>query len=375
MAHEKGYTYKRKDLGKLRVELEVEVSGERFKEEKNHIYGQLAKTVEISGFRKGNAPKNLVEAKLGAKLFEETINHLLPEVTVEIIGEEKFTPITRVEYKVAKVSDDGLSYSAFFSLYPEIKLGDFKKIKLEKQSDEVKGDEVEKVVKQMFEEHQKRAEEKTGKSDKGDSRATSIAKIEKGKKGKEKKKELEMNDEWAKKTNMGVESIKDLKEKVKEQLRHLKTRNNREKYISDLVLEAVNISNIDLPEVLVDQELDRREADYKGRIENLGLKLEDYLKGQKVTMEDLRKQWKEDAVKKVKVELLLVEISRQNQFKIEDLEVEKELASIQDKNTKEYYSSEKGRNYIRSVILQQKAINYLLDIVEPKDASKANQVQ
>lgn len=369
MAHEKGYTYKRKDLGKLKVELEVEVGGERFKEEKGHVFNHLAKTIEISGFRKGNAPKNLVEAKLGAKLFEETINHLLPEVTVEIIGEEKLTPITHVEYKVSKVSDNGLTYTASFSLYPEIKLGDFKKIKLEKQSDEVKDDEVEKVLKQMFEEHKKREEEKVEKKDGGDTRATSSIKT------KKEKKEVEMNDEWAKKTNMGVNNIKELKDKVKEQLKLLKARNSREKYISDMVLEAVKLSKVELPDALVDQELDRREADYKGRIENLGLKLEDYLKSQKVTMEDLRKQWKEDAEKKVKVELLLVEIGRQNQLKVEDPEVEKELTAIQDKNTKDFYSSERGRNYIRSVILQQKAINYLLDIVEPKDASKANQVQ
>ncbi len=373
MAHEKGYTYKKKDLGKLQVEIEVEVSAERFKEEKGHVYGHLAKDIEISGFRKGNAPQNLVEAKLGAKLFEETINHLLPEITVEILQQENLNPITQVEYKVAKVSDGGLTYSATFSLYPDVKLGDFKKIKVKQDSNEVPDAEIEKVVKQMFEDSQKREEEKS-KPEAGDSRAVSTKK-----KKTSKKAEVKMDDEWAKKMGMEVSSLADLKKKVKEQLEAYKEKTNREKYISDIVLEAVKLSKIEIPDALIEQELSRREADYKARIENLGLKIDDYLKSQKVTMEELKKQWRDDAEKKVKVELLLIEVGRQKQLKVEEPEVEKELSGIQDQNTKDFYASERGRNYIRSVILQQKAINHLLEIVEPQkvkqNASKKSPIQ
>jgi len=354
---DKGYTFKKKEVGKLQVELEVEVGGKLFKQEKEHAFEHMASEVEITGFRKGKAPKNLVEAKLGPKLFEHTIEHILPELTVQILNDEKLVPITQVAYKVIKVSDDGLTYTATFSLYPEIKLGDYSKINLKQEKVEVNDEEVEKVMKQMMEDYKKKEEAKN--DEKKDSRAVSS-------KTDKKVVEVKMDDEWASKMDPSLKTLTELKEKVKVQLGAYKERASRDRYITDIVVKALDLSKIEIPEALVEQELDRREADYKNRIENLGLKLDDYLKSQKTTMEELKKEWAPDAEKKIKIELLLIEIGRQKDLKVEDSEVSKEISAVQDEKLREFYASERGKNYIRSVILQQKAINYLLDLIEKK---------
>ncbi|HEC64162.1 MAG TPA: hypothetical protein ENI23_02580 [bacterium] len=384
-AQDKGYEYTKKEKGDLGLDLEIKVSGKRFQREKDKVFAGLAKDIEISGFRKGKAPKNLVEAKLGANLFEETLNHLLPEVTVEIIQKEELLPITRVEYKVQEVSDSGVKFTASFTLYPEIKLGDFSKIKVKEESISVDDKEVDEVVKKMFEDYRKAQEAKdssSSKNEKGpDSRAVSLegpreknrSRIKSGNKGKETQSSpltahssLKMDDEWAKKAGLGVNDMKGLKEKIKKQLDEYKQKMNKDKYVNDIITEAIKLSKFEVPSALIDQELDRREADYKNRIENLGLKIDDYLKTQKVTMKELRKQWEEDARKKVQIEMLLVEIAKEENLNVGDEEIDKEIELIQEKKLKDFYSSDRGRSYIRSVVSQQKAVKHLLDIVEKK---------
>lgn len=365
MSKSEDYTYKKTEPDKSEVQLEIIVGKKRFLKEKDKVFTQLSKNIEISGFRKGKAPKNLIEAKLGPSLFEETLNHLLPEITAEIIQGEKLVPITQVQYKVSKVSDGGVSYVATFTLYPEIKLGDFKKIKVKKEDGNVTKDEVDKVIENMFQEAKKKEDAKSEESDSsGDTRAVSSKKIE------PKKSNLKLDDAWAKSLNLGVPNLKELRNQTKLQLELHKKQANRDKYASDIVMEAIKLSKFDTPKSLVESELDRREADYKGRIENLGLKLDDYLRSQKTTMEKLKEEWKEDAMKKVQVEILLTEVARANHFHPGDDEIEKEIRGINDEKQKEFYSTPRGKSYIRSVLIQQKAINHILSIVEGRETPK-----
>ncbi len=348
------YKYEKKETAKLEIELKIEVGRERFQKEKSKVFEELSKNVEMSGFRKGKVPKNLVESKLGPKLFEETLNHMLPEITVEILTKENLVPITRVEYQVTKVSDEGAEYTARFALYPDIKLGEFTKIKVKKEVLKIEDKEVNEVVKNMFEDYKKKEEQKVEGESK-DTRAASSTK---------KAVEEKMDDEWAKKLNLGVVDMAGLKELTKKQLEVYKDRANNEKYVSDIIMEAIKLSKIEVPNALVEQELDRRELDYKRRIENLGLKVEDYLRSQNVTMEKLREDWKKDAKNKIEVELLLVEIARTNDLKVAAEEIESEVEKVTEQELKDFYGSESGRNYIRNVMLQQKALNFLVHEVD-----------
>ena len=99
--------------------------------EKAKTFKRLSADIAVPGFRKGKGPENLLEVRLGTKLYEETINTLIPAISAEIFDTEKLEPITQVQYAVKKVTDDaGLEFTASFIGFPEFKLGDFSKIKI-----------------------------------------------------------------------------------------------------------------------------------------------------------------------------------------------------------------------------------------------------
>ena len=346
-AKKENYTYEVAKQDDSKVRLNVKVKADFFKEEKEAAYKRLKDAVEIKGFRPGKGPRNLIEAKLGAKLFEETINQIFPKVTIEILKKEKLNPLTQLQYHLEKVSDaDGLEYHVEFESMPEIKLPDFSKFKVTKEKVEVTKEEVTKVIEDMFARSQK----------------APAAKDEKGKKTEKKteKKTAKPDDKWA--STLGIPNVKvmdDLELEVEKQVKNQKETQAEEKYKAELIDQAVEKAGIKPPASLVARELESREKNYKQRIENIGLKFEDFLKNKKISMDELKKDWENDAKKRICREILLIEVAKKNDFRVTKEEIEKEIGVIQDPATKAQYDNERGRNYIATVLIQQKAINWI----------------
>jgi len=346
------YTYEVEKLTDTKFKISVKVKKEFFAENREKAFNKLAKNVEVKGFRPGKAPKNVVEAKLGAQIYEETINTLFPQIAVEIVNGEKLNPVGQLEYHLEKVSDeDGLQYHFEFEGIAPIKLPEFSKLKVKKDKAEVSAKEVDAVIEDML-----KREENNGKDDKKDDK-----KDEK----KENEKKKEATDDWAKGLKIdGVETVKALKDVVKEQLKHQKEHMADDKYNAELIDLAVEKASIKVPEVLVEKELKSREEGYKKRIEELGLEYETFLKTKDVKIEDLKKDWKEESIKRIGREILLVEVAKQNEMKVNKEEIEAELAVIQDPKLKAQYDTDQGRNFIASVIIQQKAVKHIKDQVK-----------
>lgn len=339
----KTYTFKKEADKDDKTVLSVHVTKTHFLKEKNKVFKKLSKDVVISGFRPGKAPKPILEAKLGPDLYEKVVNEVLPKITVEILRDEKIEPITQIEYSVTKVSDDdGLEYTASFVVFPKIKLGDFTKIKIKEEKIEVSEkeiDEEEKRIIQMYYQQTKKSK---------DSVPTKIT------------------DELIKSLNMGIDDRKTFKKQIKQQLILMKENTKEETKMKQILTEAINISEIVPPAPLVDAELKKREDEYKLRIEKLGLKLDDFLKAQKTTLETLQKDWRKEASAQVSNELILYQISKTQKFNTTKEEVENQINSIKDDKLKKDYNSVQGRRYIASIITQQKSLKWLKDRVEEK---------
>ncbi|MBN1331348.1 hypothetical protein JW978_00480 [Candidatus Dojkabacteria bacterium] len=334
------YTYEIENLTDTKYKISVKIKKEFFAEQKEKAYNKLSKTVEVKGFRPGKAPKNVVEAKLGASIYEEAINALFPSVALEIVRKEKLNPVGQLEYHLEKVSeDDGLQYHFEFEGIGEVKLPDFSKLKVRKEKAEVTAKEVDAVLEDML---------KQGKE-----------------KAKQEDKKNKPSDEWAKNLKIdGVEDVKGLKKVIEEQLKHQKEHMAEDKYAAELIDEAVKKAGIKIPEILVEKEMKAREEGYKKRIEELGLEYETFLKTKKVNLEDLKKDWKEEAEKRIGREILLIEVAKKNEIKVNKEDVDAELAVIQDPKLKAQYDTEQGRNFIASVIIQQKAVKLIKDQVK-----------
>lgn len=356
---EEKYTYTvEKDRNKVKIS--IIISSDMFKDEKEKVFKKLSKTVKISGFRPGKAPRNTIEAKLGPALYEETINSLFPKVTSEIVDKESLRPISKVNYLLEKVSEnDGLSYKVDFEAYPEIKLPDFAKLGVKKEKVDIGKDEVEMVIKDMFENSQK-SQDQSRKSNEGTKKPKDQGKKTKDKDKKEEKKESKPDDQWVRSLKIeGVKTIKDLEEKVKEQINVQKQSKLEEKYLVDLLDKAIKEADIVAPESLIERELENKEKGYRDRIEKLGLKFEDFIKSKETNLEELKKEWREEVEKRIAREILLIEVAKLNDLKVTKEEIEGELSKISDPNLKQQYDTDLGKQYIATVLIQQKATKWI----------------
>jgi trigger factor len=342
---EKKYTFTKEETKDKEIKLTIKVSAEEFMTVKNKMYNKLSKDVVITGFRPGKAPKNLIEARISGEIYDETINDILPKVTYEIITEGKFSPLTQVKYEVTKMSDaEGVEYTASFTNTPEIKLMDFKKIKVKKETAPLTDKEVEDEMDKIVKMYKPKDEKKDGKKDEDK---------------KEVEEKVEITDELVKSLNVGFDTVEKLKEQVKKEMQTNKEYNNEQKYLNEIIEQAIKGSKIDSPKALIDEELHRREHEYTDQIEGVGLKIDDFLKSQNKTMDDLKKEWESDAKRRIDEELLFYQVIKENKIVVSKEEVEAEIANIQNEATKKQMDSDSGRRYVGSIILQQKAMNHI----------------
>jgi trigger factor len=352
--HEKNFSYTKEETKDKQIQLTVKVNPERFVAEKEHVYGHLAQEVKITGFRPGKAPKALIEAQISDQLYNETINHLLPEVTSEIIEELKMNPMNQVKYELVKMSDaEGIEYKATFINYPEVKLGDFKKIKIAKENKEVSAADVDAELAKIMKYYSKAAVKAPA------AEGTSEEKPE-----SKEEKEVELNDENVKSLGIGFETVAQLKEQVEKELTAVQARDAETKWLQSILDEAIKSSNVEVPESLVADSVKAREQEYLKKLTDLNLKLEEFLKVQNTTKEKLQKEWQDEAKKKFTEELLLLEIIKAEKFLVTDADIKAELEKVSDPKLQKELDTNEGKRYLVTVLLQQKAIEWLRDQVQ-----------
>lgn len=360
---ENKYNVNVKNLDKSEVEVTISIPESKFKEAQEKKFKELSKKVDVPGFRAGKAPRDVVMSKLGPVLFEETLSELLPNVTVEVLEAEGLTPVDSVKYDIEEFKEEGdIKYKATFPVYPEVKIGNLKKVKVKKQTVKVTDEDVDNVLKQMFEDWKTK--------EKLDMKAAAKAEGKEWAKEDEEKivyKYAEPTDEWAEKeTHLGVKNLNELKAKVKEEVGHQKEHVAESEYHNQIIAGAIKQTTMDIPESFINRELDRRVAEYKGRIEGMGLKFEDFLRVQKTTEEDLRKEWSDNAKAYIESELFLLQFAKDQEVKVTEEEVQKQIDDVQDAKTKEQFDNPQGRDYIRQALLRQNAFNRLVKVVEGK---------
>ncbi len=332
-------TYSKEKVDEGRLKLTIEVANERFELAKDRIYERLAPSVKVDGFRPGKAPKNVIVAKLGPTLFEQTLNDIVPKCTLEIIKKEKLMPLDQITYKVEKIAEgSGVKYSATFSVFPEFELPDISKIKVEKKKTEVKDEEIETVIKQM-------ANEK-----------------------KEDKEMPKIDDKWVASLNLGVKNLKELKDKIKGELLRQKENAEKNRYVGEIIKKISKNCNFNVPSVLIEKQIIKKEAEYKQRIKDLGMKVEDFLRNQKTSMKELKKGWREEIKEGVRSEIIFYKIADKYKIKVKDEEVDKQVDQIKDEKLKEQYKSPQSKSYLRNMLFRQKIIDKVLELVgEKKD--------
>jgi trigger factor len=113
------------ELPPRQVSLDIEVEQERLDRAVDDAYRRLAGRVDVPGFRRGKAPRSMVERLIGRdRIVEEALDHLVPEIVSEAIEQEKVEPYTRP--RVESIEFEPLRLKAVVGLAPKVELGDYK---------------------------------------------------------------------------------------------------------------------------------------------------------------------------------------------------------------------------------------------------------
>ena len=331
---------------------------------------KLGAEIELPGFRKGAAPANMVEQNLGAKMQDEFLKVAMPQFLIEALKGTDIIPIDYPQYQLttfAKGSD--LQYKARVTNRPQVIIGDYKTIKASKPAPKpVTEEEVTKVVDDLFKRWSARAGAKPvapiqsgpidstngGGSISFQSAATQPA-------SDDVVKNALPNDEFA--IAMGATNLVDLKAKIRKDLEDQINYNSELDFEEAILQEVEKITQVELPDILVADELNRMLVSLQRKVADMGLLMEDYLKGQNETMDGLKAKWMPQAEKNVRMELGLAEIARMENVQISDPELQAEIDKIQDNRVKQQFQQQEPRLQLRHALRQTRTLNLLKGLV------------
>ncbi len=181
-----------------------------------------------------------------------------------------------------------------------------------------------------------------------------------------------LNDKFAKEVTK-IDSLSELKEDIKKRLQIEKEKRQKIEFESKIIEEVVNCARTETPEILVEEEIKSMISELKNRLENQGLKLEQYLKNIKKKEEDLKQEYKKEAEKRIKTALVLNKIALKEKIKVTDKDVQNEFDRMikaypqEVDKIKEKLSSDKDKQYVRNILRNQKTIKRLMELANRND--------
>lgn len=417
---------------KNEVKLSFEVEAEKFEEAMKKVYVKTAKYFTIPGFRKGKAPMNIVEKHYGSEIFyEDTFNELVPEIYDNAIKENNIEAVSRPDIDIVQMEKGkALIFTATVQTKPEVKLGKYKGIELQKIEYTVADKDVEHELSHMAEHNARLVTVEDRPVEKGDLTVIDFegsidgvpfegGKAEKheleigsntfipgfedqiiGMKLEEekditvtfpedyfskdlagkpavfkvklheiKKKELPaMDDEFAKDVSE-FDTLEELKNSIKEKMQ--KENEDRAKYeTEDNAIKAVcDDVELEIPSGMIETEVDNMVKDVEQRLQYQGLTLAQYYSLSGKTETQVRDEMKEQAQKTVKSRLVLEALIKAEDIKPEEKEVEeklKEMAKNYGKTEEEMLKNEYVKEYITENMKVEKAIQFIVDNAKMK---------
>jgi len=284
-------------------------------------------------------------------ILEEMAELALPKSYVDILIDNKIDAVSRPEVHITKLAKGNpLEFKATTSVMPEIKLPDYKSL----ATTEVKksSPDEEKVTDKDVEDAILRVR-KSHASHEGHDHAKMTA--------EEHDKAImnnlpELTDEFVRSVG-DFSDVPDFKTKLSAMLAEEKkgaAKDKRRLRIADAISDK---TTIELPDIMVESELNRTESQFKADIEKMGVKMEDYLKHAKKTPEEIRQEWRPHAEKKAKLQLIINAIAQAENIKPDTKEVEAEVNHIL-----QHYKDadrEHAQGYAEMVLTNEKVFEFL----------------
>ena len=374
------------------VTLTIEVEAAEVSKAVERAVKRLANRVNIPGFRKGKAPRKIVESNVGMDaLLQEAFDLIAPKAFSDALDEQKIDPVTRPDIDVVTLEDGkDLVFKATVTPRPEVKLGEYKNLKVEKAAAEVSDEDVEKQLKNFQDRQGKMVEAPEGavvengdfttldfegfvageafEGGKGQDYPLQIgsgsfipgfeeqlvgAKVGEEKEvnvkfpeeyhsaelaGKDamfkctvrsiKHKELpEIDDELAKKVST-FQTLDELKADIRKNLLETAEKKAENDHKSAVIEQATENITVEIPAVMIDNRVTTMIQEMAMRLEQQGMKLEQYLQYAGTDIAKIREDYRETAEKNVKTDLMLEEVAKAEDIKVEAKDLDAEVAGM-----------------------------------------------
>ena len=412
------------------VVLNIEAEPEEVELALEEAYRHLAKSTDIPGFRRGKAPRAMLERYLGREvLLEEATEHLVPQLLGRALEEQGIDAIAEPEIEITQ--NDPLIFKSTVSVRPTVELGDYRQIRVDPEPVEVADEEVDKAMEQIrFQQAPWQPAERPVQF--GDLVTINVEGIvddkpaldrkelqyqvlkespfpvpgfweqleglEKGQEkeftlsfpddyelnqfaGKEcqfkvlvseiKEKSLpELDDEFAKSLGQGFETLESLHQRVASNLKAMAEESARRRLEEKAIEALVEQSKVDFPPVLVEHEIDRlikeREASLEGRIQDRGK-----------SVEELKEALRPLAVNRIKHALILGKVAEEEKIEVAEAEVDEEIETMaqgageRGEELRKAFSSAAARQSIEEVLLTRKTLKRLTEIAGEGETESA----
>lgn len=412
---------------KNEVKLSFTIEASKFEEAIQKVYVKSAKYFNIPGFRKGKAPYKIVEKQYGAQIFyEDAFNEVAGEVYEKELTDAKIEAVSRPDIDIIQMEKGkDLIFTAVVQTKPEVTLGKYKGIELKKVEYNVEEKDIDHEIGHMQERNARLVNVEDRPVEKNDTTVIDFEGFVDGvafeggkaenhelvigsntfipgfedqiigmKIGEEKdinvtfpekyfskdlagktavfkvklheikKKELPaVDDEFAKDVSE-FDTIKELKDSIKEKLEE--ENKNKAKYETEeeAIKTVCDNTEIDIPSGMVETETDNMIKDIEQRLMYQGLNFAQYLQMMGKTEEDMRKEMKEQAERQVKTKLVLGAIVEAEKIEATDEEVKaklEEMATMYGKDAKDLEANESLKAYIAESVKTEKAISFIVD--------------
>lgn len=412
------------------VKVEVTLPIEKFNEALKKSYNKNVKKFNIPGFRKGKAPKHIIEKFYGEGVFFEDAAEMLIDETYPLaIKENNISPVDYPKVDIVQIGKDmEFIYTADVTVKPEVKLGEYKGVEVKKVEYTVTDDDINSQLESMREKNARLLNKEDGTVENGDiavidfegfidekpfeggkgenfeltiGSKTFIPGFEEqliGVKAGESKdvevsfpedyqaeelkgkpavfkvsvneikfKEIpELDDEFAKDVSE-FDTLDELKADLRKKAEETNKIREKQEYEDSVIEKVVEVCEIDIPEAMIDREIDYMVRDLDYRLRYQGLDIEKYANIMGITVDKIREDFKEIAAKRVRTNLVLEAVAKAENIAAGDEDIEKKAEEIAKQYGSEDISKIKEKilstqkEIIAEELVNNKVIDFLVD--------------
>jgi len=413
---------------KSSILLEIEVPADRFDRAVRDAVGRLSRRTRVAGFRPGKAPRPILERVLGpTAVIDEAVEELIQQAYRDAIVEQGIVPLANADVEIVDAEEGKpLRFKATVPVRPEVSLGDYGSFNFTPEIEEIDGPKVDKVVEELRDQNAQLAAVEDRAAQNGDWAVIGFTGTQDGmafeggqtermplilgedrlipgfeanivglKPGDETEFDITFPDDYPEPTLAGQVAhfrvdLKELREKIlpdaddafaqsmgdyadiaalradiTERLGRNALDRARHEFSDKIIEYAVANATIDLPDVLIDQEVEVMHDEFRTSVARQGIGEEAYLKATGQTEADLHAEFRPRAEQRTKVLLVLSKIAEEEGIDVPDAEIEAQIElarqRYQDQKTVRYFESERGRNFIRSTLRRTKVVEALVD--------------